>query len=82
MHINRRRPKKGDDLEMFLAETINDALRDAVEAGLPARSAAGIALSLGRHAAHQANMQPDALAEAMGITWSEGKFRWEDWWSK
>lgn len=34
MHINRLRPKPGEDLALFLSGVVNDAMRDATEAGL------------------------------------------------
>lgn len=36
MHINRLRPPPGcTDLELWLSGVVNDAVRDATEAGLP-----------------------------------------------
>jgi hypothetical protein len=46
MNINRLRPKLGEDLALFLSGVINDAMRDAVEAGLPNHEAVRIAFSL------------------------------------
>lgn len=35
MNINRLRPKPGEDLGLWLSGVINDAIRDALEAGMP-----------------------------------------------
>ena len=43
MNLNRSRPPKGlpvDQLDLWLSGVIHDAVRDAVEAGLPRRDAA------------------------------------------
>ncbi len=42
MHINRQRPTgvKPENLDMWLSQVIHDAIRDAREAGLDARSIA------------------------------------------
>lgn len=46
MHINRRRPEPGCDLMLWLSEVVNDAARDATEAGLPAAHTARVLLNL------------------------------------
>lgn len=47
MNMNRLRPPKDcKDLDLWLSGVINDAMRDAVEAGLEVCSAAGIAETL------------------------------------
>ena len=48
MDINRSRPPKNGDVALWLSGVINDALRDAVEAGLCEEEATGIAVSLAR----------------------------------
>ena len=44
--MNRRRPKPGEDLALFLSGVINDAIKDAVDAGLLRSEAVRIAHSL------------------------------------
>jgi hypothetical protein len=48
MNMNRLRPKPGEDIALFLSGVINDAMRDAIEAGLPTQEAVQIALSMAR----------------------------------
>jgi len=46
MHINRLRPRPGDDLALFLSGVVNDAIRDATEAGLGNTDAVRIVFGL------------------------------------
>jgi hypothetical protein len=67
MDMNRKRPPKDCDLELWLSGTINDALRDAREAGLPSRQGAFIALSLGGSEARFANIRRWDILRAVGL---------------
>lgn len=48
MNIDRSRPPKGGDVALWLSGLVNDALRDAREAGLSEEECFRIVLSLGR----------------------------------
>jgi hypothetical protein len=65
--INRSRPPKGGDIEVWLAGVINDAMRDAREAGVKSRYIAIIALSLARHAAVFACMTDREILEVVKV---------------
>ena len=66
--MNRKRPPKDcPDLALWLSGTINDALRDVREAGLPARDGAFITLHLGGGEARFANMRRWDILRAVGL---------------
>lgn len=67
MDMNRKRPPKGCDLELWLSGTINDAMRDAREAGLSARMTAYIALTLARSEAGSACLSDDTIRSFMRL---------------
>lgn len=68
MDMNRKRPPKDcEDLALWLSGTVNDAIRDATEAGLRRTEAAHIVLSLGRHAARVACMTDHQIASVVGL---------------
>ena len=64
MNINRQRPPKGCDLGLWLSGVVNDALRDATEAGLTESEAAGIVAQLARHTDGQS--RKEHLSTALG----------------
>lgn len=64
MNMDRKRPPKDcPDLAFWLSETINDAIRDAKEAGLSGRMAAHVALSHALHTARVACMTEATIQE-------------------
>lgn len=70
MDMNRKRPPKDcKDIDLWLSGTINDALRDAREAGLNNRNVAIIALSLARSAASLACMTNKEIMKLVEQRW-------------
>jgi hypothetical protein len=67
MDMNRKLPKPGCDLDLWLSETINDAIRDATEAGLKRRTAAQIALSHGASCARTACLLDRDIEAMVGL---------------
>jgi hypothetical protein len=51
MNLNRLRPKgvANEDLDLWLSGVINDACRDAIEAGMPETSVHHLLLSYSKH---------------------------------